>query len=100
MARWVIHEEELAKVDTVEVRKKIADLVAEDAKANVTKGTGRTAEQIHVAVDGDEVTVVADAARAQKHGEEHYDAYLELGTAEHGAAQPFLQPALYKYRSP
>jgi hypothetical protein len=99
MARWDLHPEVVDLIDTEPPMRQLAEDIRDDARAIVTKDTGRTAEAIHVElVTRTRAVIVSDAARAEENGEEHYDAYLELGTAEHGHAQPFLRPAAQTFR--
>jgi len=100
MARVVVHYERIDEIDPEPLLRKLAEDVVEDAKRLVKKDTHRTEESIHVdSVDPEKAVVVADPARRQKKGEEHYAYWLEKGTSD-TEAQPFMRPAVYKRRNP
>lgn len=67
---------------------KIAEAIAEDARASCPVDTGELRDSIEIGRDGDTVTVSATAGHAL---------VVEFGS-KHTAAQPFLRPALYQKR--
>lgn len=75
----------------------LAGLVAQDARDNAPRLTGRLADGIKA----DPAT--ADKVRISAHTEDApsgpYSVYVELGTSKQ-AAQPFLAPAAYRHRGP
>lgn len=100
MTRWVLHTDALDDVDTEPLLRHLADDIAADARALAPERTGDLKASIRVEeVDDHHAVVVADATRQQKKGPEAYAYWVEKGTSD-TKAQPFLRPALYKYRAP
>jgi hypothetical protein len=103
--RWVLYPEKIeTDVHPAQLLDRLARDVVDDARAIVagqSHESGRLEEAIHV----DEVTdehaiVVADPRNPRSSPEESGYAYwVERGTSDTNA-EPFLRPALYRYRSP
>ncbi|NUR24990.1 MAG: hypothetical protein HOV76_14675 [Hamadaea sp.] len=101
MARWVLHPEVIGEVRTEPLLRDLAEDVAADARRLAPRGaTGNL--KASIGVDG----VYPNAAYVSANprnpddppGEAAYAYYVEKGTG-HSEAQPFLRPALYRYRS-
>jgi HK97 gp10 family phage protein len=91
VARVVIHDRNLDRVDASELLWRLARAVRDDAKRIVPVRTGRLRASIGITDPGRE-RVVIDATAP-------YAGYVELGT-RYMRAQPYLRPALYRTRSP
>ena len=100
MARIVLHLENLDEVDTEPLLRRLANEVAADARRLAPKRTGRLAASIHVAEVTDRHAIVqADPRNPDASaGDEPYAGFVERGTSD-TPAQPFLRPALLRYRS-
>ncbi|MGA2412700.1 MAG: hypothetical protein ABSG46_20245 [Candidatus Binataceae bacterium] len=105
MARVVIDAGAVAQIElagSVFLDDRLGPLIVEDAKRYAPKRTGVMAALIHHSVDGDTLYIISPAP---------YSAWVELGhrvfhpsTGNVGPEvvleEPFLRPALYKYRTP
>jgi hypothetical protein len=103
--RWVIYEERIdTDVDAAPLLRQLAGDVVDDAQAIVaaqSHESGRLEEALHVEeVTGEHAIVVADPRNPRSSPEESGYAYwVERGTSDTDA-EPFMRPALYRYRSP
>lgn len=103
--RWVLHPEVLGEIPTEPLLRTLAEDVAKDAAELAPERTGALKLETNVdRVFPDAAYVVAKPRnpsdiKAGKPGEAPYAFYVEKGTS-HSDAQPFLRPALYRYRSP
>lgn len=100
--RWVLHPEVIGEIPTEPLLRDLAEDVARDAEALAPMRTGALKTSVHID------NVFSNAAYVQanprdpkdvKPEEQPYAYFVEKGTSRM-AAQPFLRPALYKYRSP
>jgi len=91
VARVVIHDRNLSRVDATELLFRLARAVRDDAKRIVPVRTGRLRASIGISDPGRD-RVVVDATAP-------YAGYVELGT-RYMKAQPYLRPALYRARAP
>jgi hypothetical protein len=101
MARWELHPEALNEVRTEPLLRDLAEDVAADARRLAKRGeTGNLKESIGVAGVYSNAAYVSANPRNPHDppGEDAYAFYVEKGTS-HSGAQPFLRPALYRYRS-
>lgn len=101
MARWDLHPEALNEVPTTPLLRDLAEDVADSARRLAPAGvTGNLKASIHVdGVFPNAAYVTADPRNeGDPAGEQAYAYYVEKGTG-HSEAQPFLRPALYRYRS-
>lgn len=101
MARWVLYPETLNEVPTEPLLRDLAESVADDARRLAPQGaTGNL--KASIGVDGvyPNAAYVSATPRNESSppGEQAYAYYVEKGTSRMGA-QPFLRPALYRYRS-
>src|SRR3954452_10336886 len=100
--RWVIHDDDLSDgVDASGLLRQLAGDGARDASVGVVKRTGRTSQNIEVTEVTDTRAVVTASPKNPNSnpGHQEYAAHLERGTSDTDA-QPFMRPALYRYRSP
>ena len=101
MARFVIHEEALDDVDTVQAMSDILDAIAADARVGAPKGkTGRLAGGIRVSSISRDGGIVESRAENPRSSEGHaeYPFWVEKGTRR-SQARPYLRPAANKYRT-
>lgn len=101
VTRWVLHRDELGRVNTSPLLRDLADDVAEVATRIVPIDTGDLKSTVRVLdVDEKSATVGAGGIPGEVTGEMvDYAAYQELGT-RNMSAQPYLKPATYRYLSP
>lgn len=99
MAKVVLHLENVERIDTEGLLRRLAGEVAADAKRLAPRRTGRLANSIHVAEVTDRHAIVqADPRNPEASaGNEPYAGFVERGTSD-TPAQPFLRPATYRYR--
>lgn len=100
--RWVLHESEAERVDGSEVLRDIAQDVAKVAESLAPVRSGRTRQSVHVETVTPTYAIVQANPRNPdpdtKPDDKDYAAYVERGTSD-TPAQPFLRPALFRYRS-
>lgn len=99
--RWVLHPEVINEIQTEPLLRELAEDVARDAQALAPQRTGELKTSVHVdGVYANAAYVQANARDAKdRPGEQAYAYFVEKGTS-FMAAQPFMRPALYKYRQP
>lgn len=99
MARWVLHLENLDRIDTSPLLRELAEDVRDDAQRIVPVLSGDLKSTIRVGeVDDRHAVVHAGGMPGAKTGKPvDYAGYVELGT-RYMNAQPYLKPALYRYR--
>jgi HK97 gp10 family phage protein len=103
--RWDLHPEALAEIPTQPLLRHLAEDVAKVAETIAPERTG--ALKLETNVEGVYDNAAYVVAKPRNRGDEAaghpedapYAYYVEKGTS-HMAAQPFLRPALYRYRTP
>lgn len=96
MAKWVIHWGNAARINTSPLLRQLAEDVASDARAIAPVRTGALRAGIHVGAVGEDSAIVVSERHVP--GEDpNVPFYVERGTSKM-AAQPYLRPALYRYR--
>lgn len=103
--RWDLHPEAINEVPTEPLLRRLAEDVARDAEALAPERTG--ALKLETNVEGVYSNAAYVVAKPRNPGdvagghpdEAPYAYYVEKGTG-HSKAQPFLRPALYRYRRP
>lgn len=101
MARWVVDEGALDDVDTEQVMRDVAEMIATDARALAAKGrTLGLSTGISVPEVSDTHAVIQSEARNPRSSPEHaaYPYWVEKGTGR-SKARPYMRPAAYRYRS-
>lgn len=103
--RWVLYPEKIdTDVHPAELLGQLGDDVAGDAQTIVDANghqSGRLEMSIHVdELDDDHVIVVADPRNPRSSPEDAgYGYWHEKGTSD-TEPEPYLEPALHRYRSP
>lgn len=101
MARFVLHLENLDKLDTESIMRKVADDIADDARRLAPKDDGQLRASIRVSeVSARHAVIVADP-RNPESSPEHaaYAAHVERGTSDTRAVR-FMSRAGRRYRTP
>lgn len=99
---WVIHRDELGRLDTAPLLADLGEDVAEDMRRIAPVDTGDMVSTVRVRSFGSKRTVRVLAGGIPGKVTRRlvdYVVYVERGTSKM-AAQPFMRPALYRYRSP
>lgn len=98
--RWVIHLDELNRLDARDLLDDLADDVADDMRRLGAVDTGDMVSTVRVLDRGRRsVKVAVGGIKGKVTGRKvDYHLYVEEGTSKM-KAQPFIRPALYRYRS-
>jgi HK97 gp10 family phage protein len=98
--RWVVHLDQLARIDAGPLLSDLADDVASDAQRLAPVETGDLASTIRVLDRGRKsVKIAVGGIKGKITGETvDYHMYVEEGTSKM-KAQPYMRPALYRYRA-
>ncbi len=98
--RFIVHPDALGKIDTGPLLTELAELVADDMRPITPVDTGDMVSTVRVLSAGKKKRVAVGGINGKVTGNYvDYAVYVERGTSRM-AAQPFMRPALYRYRSP
>ena len=105
--RWVLHAENIDAIDTEPLLRHLADDVAGDMRGLAPERTGNLKTGVEVTEVTDQRAKITSTRPAGGGGRgptqpeyaEEVPVFVELGTSD-TRAQPYMRPALYRYRTP